>query len=388
MATMRVFSILVVDDEPDNFDVIEALLGVGSIPLERKATYQLHYAANGQDAITSLDILRPDLILLDVMMPGIDGIETCRQIKAMKQWKAVPIIMVTALNEKSDLANCIAAGADDFISKPVNTVELRARVQSMLRIKQQYDSIQTLSHIQENTIDVLESSLNELRGNLASSLSHELNTPLNGILGMIGLLKDNIEEMDIAEIHEMLYLADQSARRLEHLTKKFLIYLELELSTSRYNKDKSNWTQFSSSAVEAQIRSYAQSVNRVNDLVFDIEEAEIALSARHLSIVLREVVDNALKFSPPNKNITISSRIAGSMLSIAIHDLGRGMTTAQIDKIGAFMQFERKSYEQQGAGMGLNIVKKIVELAGGKFSITSFYQQETTVYLTLPIVHN
>jgi DNA-binding response OmpR family regulator len=170
---MKKPSVLVIDDEPDNFDVIDTFLS--------NQDYHLYYAADGQEAIASIDTYNPDLILLDVMMPVMDGIEVCRQIKAISKWQVVPIIMVTALSSKSDLANCLSAGADDFISKPVNAVELRARVHSMLRIKQQYDNIQTLSRIQENTINVLEGTLNELRGNLASSLSHELNTPLNGI---------------------------------------------------------------------------------------------------------------------------------------------------------------------------------------------------------------
>lgn len=121
-------SILVIDDEPDNFDVIEALLS--------HQNYYFHYSACGLEAIAALDILRPDLILLDVMMPGMDGIEVCQQIKAMPQWEAVPIIMVTALTSKTDLAQCLSAGADDFISKPVSRLELMARVRSMLRIRQ------------------------------------------------------------------------------------------------------------------------------------------------------------------------------------------------------------------------------------------------------------
>lgn len=130
-------SILIVDDEPDNFDVIEAFF--------TDQNYYLHYAASGQGAIDSLEILQPDVILLDVMMPGLDGIEVCRQIKAMPRWKAVPIIMVTALVTKSDLARCLAAGADDFISKPVNRLELTARVRSMLRIHQQYQRLEVFN---------------------------------------------------------------------------------------------------------------------------------------------------------------------------------------------------------------------------------------------------
>ena len=160
------FSMIIVDDEPDNFDVIETLLS--------EQDYQLHYAARGQKAIASLDIFEPDLILLDVMMPGIDGIEICRQIKAMSKWQAVPIIMVTALSSKSDLANCLTAGADDFISKPVNAIELRARVHSMLRIKHQYDDLQ---------------SLLKLREDMVKMVVHDLRNPLAGILLGLELIK-------------------------------------------------------------------------------------------------------------------------------------------------------------------------------------------------------
>ena len=138
------YSILVVDDEPDNFDVIETLLS--------DRDYLLHYAASGQEGIASLDIFKPDLILLDVMMPGMDGIEVCQRIKAMPQWAAVPTIMVTALTTKQDLAQCLKAGADDFISKPIDRLELTARVRSMLRIRQQYQQLATFNARLEATV--------------------------------------------------------------------------------------------------------------------------------------------------------------------------------------------------------------------------------------------
>jgi len=131
---MNLASVLIIDDEADNFDVIETILG--------NQNYQLHYAASGQDAIAYLDTFQPDLILLDVMMPVMDGIEVCERIKALPAWQAVPIIMVTALHSKEDLAKCMNAGADDFISKPLNSLEFRARVSSMLRIKEQHDRLE------------------------------------------------------------------------------------------------------------------------------------------------------------------------------------------------------------------------------------------------------
>lgn len=124
------FSILVIDDNPDNFDVIAIYLD--------NLNCEFFYADSGQEAIDNLDVLCPDLILLDVMMPDMDGFEVCRLIKSLPQWKTVPIIIVTALSSKADLAQCLAAGANDFISKPINRLELTARVQSMLRIREQY----------------------------------------------------------------------------------------------------------------------------------------------------------------------------------------------------------------------------------------------------------
>jgi len=126
--------ILIVDDEPDNFDVIEAILA--------NQEYQLHYASCGQEAIASLDLFEPDIILLDVMMPVMDGIEVCQRIRALPKWKSIPIIMVTALTSKENLAKCLQAGANDFITKPINSVEFRARLQSMLRIKRQHDQLE------------------------------------------------------------------------------------------------------------------------------------------------------------------------------------------------------------------------------------------------------
>jgi diguanylate cyclase len=137
-------SVLVIDDQPDNFDVIETLLhGEG---------YHLHYAPSGQRALDRLEYFQPDVILLDVMMPDLDGIEVCRRLKAIPKWQSVPIIMVTALTAKEDLALCLATGADDFISKPVNRLELRARVRSMFRIRQQQQALIAFNVALERTV--------------------------------------------------------------------------------------------------------------------------------------------------------------------------------------------------------------------------------------------
>jgi DNA-binding response OmpR family regulator len=126
--------VLVVDNDPANFSLIEILLF--------REGYEFHYQDSGKGAIASLDHIQPDLILLDVIMPETDGLEVCQQIKSNQRWQHIPIIIVTSLSEKEDLVCCLDAGADDFVGKPINGNELRARMRSMLRIKAQYDHIQ------------------------------------------------------------------------------------------------------------------------------------------------------------------------------------------------------------------------------------------------------
>jgi CheY-like chemotaxis protein len=374
-------SVLVIDDEPDNFDVIETLLN--------DPDYLLHYAANGPDAIASLKLFDPDVILLDVMMPGIDGIEVCKQIKALPQWQPVPIIMVTALTAKEDLARCLEAGADDFISKPVNGIELRARLKSMLRIKQQYEQIKSLSNLQENTIELLQNNLDELCGNLVSTLPHELNTPLNGIFGVIGLLVDEYEEMSSEEVNELLVLAQKSALRLQKLTKRFLHYAQLEMFTS--NSDFAEARNLERSLISTQplienaIKAQAESVNRLDDLILELENVEIAMNERDFTCTIDELLENAFKFSQPGTQVQVISNLKNERLHLSISDRGRGMTEEQVAKIGTFTQFERQYYQQQGMGLGLKIVKKIIELYGGDFSISSVCDEWTTVHLELSV---
>lgn len=124
--------ILVVDDEPMNVEIFEGYLS---------NEYDVVKAYNGDEALLKVGTTNPDLILLDIMMPGKNGFEVCRILKENPRTMAIPIIMVTALNEKEDRIKAIEAGADDFLSKPIDIIEVTARVKSLLRIKQYYDAL-------------------------------------------------------------------------------------------------------------------------------------------------------------------------------------------------------------------------------------------------------
>ncbi|WP_071516947.1 EAL domain-containing protein [Geitlerinema sp. PCC 9228] len=171
-------SILVVDDEVNGFDVIETLLF--------DQGYQLYYAPSGEKALEFLQTCQPDVILLDVMMPEMDGMEVCRRVKAGYDGQYIPIIMVTALTAKENLAQCLQAGADDFVGKPINGLELRARVASMLRIRQQHKNIEQLCLQLQSNNQNLEAEVAERTKQLQQRIHYD---PLTGFPSRTSLLE-------------------------------------------------------------------------------------------------------------------------------------------------------------------------------------------------------
>ena len=163
--------ILIVDDEASARQTMEMLLlGEG---------YLFTFAGDGYEALAELDDMdvEPDTILLDVMMPDMDGFELCRRLKNHPRWGHIPIILVTALDSKADLARGLEAGADDFLHKPVNGLELRARVRSMLRIKHHYDALMATMNLRED---------------LSNMIVHDLRAPLANILVYCDLLEEYV----------------------------------------------------------------------------------------------------------------------------------------------------------------------------------------------------
>jgi two-component system, sensor histidine kinase and response regulator len=381
---MSSYSILIVDDEPDNFDVIEALL-----PSE---TYQLHYANCGEDAIDSLDKFDPDVILLDVMMPGISGIEVCKRIKLMSKWHAVPIIMVTALSSKEDLARCLAAGADDFVNKPVNGLELMARVNSMLRIKKQHDRIQSFSKLQRNNIHSLSNNLNDIRLDLAVGFPNEFNIPLSSLSDHIEHLKQHISHLSFAESLNLLESSERSVAQLYTLTQKFWLYLKLIVETPKPSTlDNSN----PKSIAEKILRDRFAGLLMPIDLICEIEDVILSANVDLAEWVLSELIGYLLTNCQPNEYSKITGKIIDNAFHLSFSNCRK--ETANIStsdsEISKLIQFKSPADESQELAIGLKIVKKIVEIYDGIFLMSSAICEdaamdslkEITVYVTLPL---
>jgi two-component system, sensor histidine kinase and response regulator len=380
--TMSSYSILIVDDEPDNFDVIEALL-----PSE---SYKLHYANCGEAALSALDKFDPDVILLDVMMPGIDGFEVCRRIKLMSQWQAVPIIMVTALSSKEDLARCLAAGADDFVNKPVNSLELRARVNSMLRIKKQHDRIQSFSKLQRNNIHSLANDLNEIRLDLAVGFPQEFNAPLNIIADNIEYLTQHISHLNLNTTLGLLAASDRSILHLRKLTQKFWFYLQLTLDTPDIDRQNISLPK---SIAEQSLVTKLESLPTPIDISCEIEEHPLAVSPTHLQWIFDELLEHILANAQSGSHLKIHGENIDKAfhLSISSHGIKHQNTTLD-SEMSRLVQFNSSEPQEPELEVGLKIVKKIVEIYDGVFLTSSNSdgtsvesQDDITVYLTLPL---
>jgi signal transduction histidine kinase len=326
-------------------------------------------ADNGETGIAEAIRELPDLILCDVMMPLMDGFEVLEQLRKNENTRLIPFIFMTALADRSDQRAGMELGCDDYITKPYTRNELLGAVKSRLN---------KATLIREKT----ESSLNELRDKIIQHLPHELRTPLNGILGYGQLLMDypqTINTEELADIGKNIY---NSALRLNRLIHNYLIYTILEIKKKELlqKPEIKNLKQI----IDKKVTDIAVGYNRCEDLRFSTSAGVAYIGEEEFTKVVEEITDNAFKFSMPGTPIWVSCGMDNECFFLKVQDKGRGIAPGDIPRIGAYMQFDRKFYEQQGSGFGLIISKKITELYNGTLTIESIQGEGTTIYVKLP----
>lgn len=353
MDTMH--SILIVDDEFENFDVLEAMLLVEA--------YQLYYASNGIQALSFLETHQPDLILLDVMMPGMDGIETCRQIKANHTWKHIPIVMVTALNSKEDLVKCLDAGATDFLSKPTHSAELRARVRSMLRIKQQHDELQALLQMREDMVGIM---VHDLRNPLSSIL---LSTELLRVQSSPEKCQEKIDKIEFAAHQLQLQIDSLLMMAKIESGKMMLNYSEVDLCALCI----SALSDFETIADYKQVKMIGQLPDPGSSIYVDVNV---------FRRILDNLLSNAIKFSPPNSLVSLRAAHLESGAILQVSDEGPGISEETKQTI--FNKYEIGTLIQgvNQTGLGLAFVKMAIEAHDGKITVENNQPRGTTFTLT------
>jgi two-component system, sensor histidine kinase and response regulator len=290
------------------------------------------------------------------------------------------VIMVTAISSKEHLANCLAAGADDFISKPVSRIELMARIKSMLRIKKQHDRIQSLSKLQRNNIHSLENNLNELRLDLAGGFPNELNVALNGILESNELLQNHFSSMSEAEIHQTIAQIDKSVLKLDKLHQTFLFYLQLTLAVRDPKRDRLCAPKMT---IEQIATLQADRFKPSPKLVFDLEDIEIAVTPQHLQHIATKLLDCAL--NTIDGELHIHGRTIDNSFHFWIDSHQANITGDTNSKLSELIQFNSGTGEDRELSLSLKIVKKIVEIYDGLFLIANNERDSSTIYIILPL---
>jgi two-component system, sensor histidine kinase and response regulator len=363
--------ILVIEDEPQIRENIQEILQLSN--------FDAISAPNGVEGLELAQHQMPDLIICDIMMPELDGFSVLQALRHIRSTANIPLIFLTAKSERASLRQGMEFGANDYLTKPFEPDELIRAIQVQLERQERLDQR-------------VQSRLNELCNSITLSLPHELHTPLNGILGMSELMIDEPEGMSVEERLEIAQAIRESALRLHRLTQNFLLYAELEIAA----RDKTRiqrWqsqpaTSFAKSAIAEVAQQKAKQVFRLLDLKLELQDAPLPILEAHLRKIIEELVDNAFKFSSQGTPVQIFSDVDADGYHLQVIDQGRGMTPAQIASSRAYLQFERKLYEQQGSGLGLTIVKRLVELYEGSLSIQSKFGDRTCVYIDLPKAKN
>jgi two-component system sensor histidine kinase/response regulator len=268
-------------------------------------------------------------------------------------------------------------GADDYITKPFAPVELVKSVRTQL------DKQATIAH-------KFESTLSALRTNIAYALPHELKTPLIGIEGYGRLLMMDYDKLKPEQLLEYATWIVKSSERLQRVIENCLVYAQIELIAADPAQlvalRNHNLANPAAIIAEAAHQS-AELAARAADLKLDLSGTEpLQISEENLKKIVRELVNNAFKFSEKGKPVTVSGTTADGKFVVRVRDLGRGMSAEHIQSIGAYMQFERALYEQQGLGLGFVIARRLVELHGGTIHVWSIPSQGTEVSVRLPMV--
>lgn len=363
--------ILVVEDEHSlRYEIVDTL---------RYEGFQVIAAADGQEALELAVEQIPDLIVSDIMMPNMDGYNLLVAIRENIRTAGIPFIFLTARTEYADMRKGMSIGADDYLVKPFETLDL-------------IDAVQTRLEKEKAAKRRFEARLDDIRFSVVGVMPHEFRTPLAGIVGYVDLLLDGFHTLKEDQILTMLHAVQRSTNRLQRLIQNYLLFTELEIIGLTHDKLEliahyQNLQPSNTALLDEVAQQKAKDMRRPNDLAIRLEPAVLRILNEDFKKVVDEILDNAFKFSKPGTQVLLEgANLGDGRYQLCVTDLGRGMTAEQITNIGAMVQYERRTYEQQGMGMGLTIVRRLVEVYEGRTSIQSMPDVGTTVCIELHVI--
>lgn len=358
--------ILVIDDEEWLREMVRMALA--------QRGYEVVEAPNGVVGVEAARKNLPDLILCDVNMEKMDGYATLSSLRNDSTTSAIPFILMTGLADNAGMRHGMELGADDYLPKPFTLDGLYGAVEARLKMAQ-------------TVKQQAQGALEDLRANISMMLPHELRTPLNGILAYGEILASDPASLTPEEIADMGQTIVQSGRALERLIETFLVYSQLEMIAADKQKIavlRRKHTATPGPLIEKETGRKADEAKRTADLKLNLAPVKVPMSEEYFAKLVSELAHNAFKFSQTGTPVTVDLAATPEAVVFSVKDQGRGFEPDQIGKVGAFMQFDRKTHEQQGLGLGLTIARRITELHGGVLSIQSEKGVSTTVTVKLP----
>jgi two-component system sensor histidine kinase/response regulator len=360
--------ILLVDDSINNLQLLGNLL--------KNEDYQIALAKNGKEALNIVKEVVPELILLDIMMPEMDGYTVCRELKKNPQTKDIPIIFLTAKTTKEDIVKGFNTGGVDYITKPFNREELLARIKTHLELKKARDKItQQRKELEES---------NATKDKMFSVISHDLRAPLGGMKSMLDLVYEDKNEgknINKKSLDSLKKAADKTYNLLENL----LYWSRSQRGQLVYEPEHINLYDLVIENVEL-LKTMID--NKKIHISNEISDDLNAYADRNMvKTIIRNLIYNAIKFTKEEGEVKIYSKKEGDYIILSVEDNGIGITKENLEKI-----FNRKEYfttygteREKGSGLGLNLIFDFLDKNKGELFIDSDYGKGSTFSFSLPV---
>jgi two-component system, sensor histidine kinase and response regulator len=366
--------ILIVDDQPENLQILGNILGIYN--------YKKALANNGFEALEVAEKVRPDLILLDIMMPNMDGYEVCERLKLNPITADIPVIFLTAKSQDEDIIHGFEKGGVDYITKPFKQNELLVRIKTHIDLKKSHDLIKF-----QNEALV---KLNQDKSELMSITAHDLKNPLQVMVGFSKLLEENTEQFTSVEIKEIAKDIKDAGESMFRIISDLLDLNAVEEGAVSFNLEKFNINDLIRSIIDqyrhaAKDKDISIELLRTPQLYIESDPGRIAQ-------IFDNLISNALKFSPMGKKIFITTDLVTQehsrkkRVQVRVKDEGPGIAPEDFEKL--FVKFARlrakPTNNENSTRLGLSIVRKFTELLEGKVWCESEYGQGATFILELP----
>jgi len=366
------FDVLIVDDIPDNIQLLAGFLDRNSI--------ETSYAHSGSQALSSIELKKPDLVLLDIMMPDLSGFEVCKKLKMNKQTADIPVIFLTAKTDKDDIIEGLKLGAVDFITKPFNFEELISRIKTQLQLKHTKDLIIKKSKLIEKQNEELY-ELNKTKDKLFSIIAHDLRNPFQVLIGLTQAIMDNFEFFDKPTLLEMLRQLYETSNQNYELLKNLL-----EWSYSQQDRIVFNPQTFVLDIfLKEKIALLQSSASKKNiRLVYQLASGiELTTDKDMLFTILRNFLSNAIKFSKAGQAVLIKAVKEAGNVVISVIDNGLGISPEGLEDIFRITKQNKTlgTEKEEGTGLGLVLCKEFSDRMKAKIKIESSLGKGSTFSL-------